>query len=137
MGGALLTVYSSTDVISVTVGTDSVVDPKLGIFLSQYGFANASNALNGSTIGAVSPTTLRGATITGIYEYDDDSAGTGIFQLALNGDQTALNISQAVVNGTTFFFGAPSFSGGQTRWVTGSHASGNPFGASPSNVTFS
>lgn len=137
MGGAtLLLMGGGIGTVSVTSGSANVFDPKLGINISQYGYSSAANSISGVALGSRLPTTLLGATINGIFESDDNNLGTGVFKLILNGNQTALSIAGAIVNGTTYAFGAPSFAGGQTTWTSGSHASGDPFGGSTADVTF-
>lgn len=123
--------------ILVTVGTDTTFDPKSGNGINQWGYASAANSVNGGTVGARSPTTLLGATINGIFEYDIYGGSTSnLFKLVLNGNQTALSITSATVNGHTFTFGAPAFAGGQTTWVAGGWGA-NPFGGATDTVVFS
>lgn len=133
---ALLAGGPAGGVIATTAGTASFFDPKSGAGATQWGYATAANAISGSTIGSIAPGTLLGATINAIMEDDSTPGPVNSFLLILNGNQTALTINQAVVNGHTFTFGAPSFSGGQTRWSATGLGS-NPFTAGPDNVVFS
>lgn len=133
MAGALLLLMGAGgNVISVTVGTASAGGGKTPVS-SQYGYANAANSLSGSIIGSRTPTTLLSATINAIY-FEDDST-TGNFYLVLNGNQTALTITHAIINGTTYNLTLVGFSGGQTTWHVVA-AVGNNWGGSPANAVF-
>lgn len=135
MAGVLCALAASGGIaVVVTVGSDGFFDPKSGNGANQYGYSNSANAISGVAFGAVSPTSIMGATINALYFQDDFS--TGAIVLLLNGNQSALPIARIVINGTTYVFGAASVFGGQTSW-SASAPVGNGWGGSPSTARIS
>lgn len=124
-GGGALTINIAVGYTSYVIG-----EGKVAVRVDYYGYSNAANDPNGIGFGYPASGTFLGATINALYSADVDGSGV---TLILNGDQTALSIGHVLINGVTYAFGSPSFSGGQTGWGA-TATGGNKFGVAPNRA---